>query len=239
MKCAQTLATIVVGCCLTVAAAGAEMNWPRIAQAIELNREQVHQLKDAESRMLGGLQRIETAFQAHDIDRRRAGELVRRVRADFEHAWQEIVTDEQQERWRRLQQSVDRDTRPRTDIPLWRRIATVVDLTRDQIRELEAAESAFHQRVHRIEKAARDGGLTRREAHDHLVTTRSQLNQAIVEILNARQLHRIRESQVYDGNIGDDEVVATMLLTLDADPGDQTAVSELSWGQVKGELVRD
>ncbi len=224
MKCAQTLATIVVGCCLTVAAAGAEMNWPQIAQAIDLNREQVHRLRDAESRMLGGLQRLETAFQAHDIDRRRAGELVRRA-------------DEQQERWRQLQ--TDRDTQQRRDVPLWRRIATVVDLTREQIRELEAAESAFHQRVHRIEKAARDGGLTRREAHDHLVTTRSELNQAIVKILNERQLHRIRESQVYDGDIGDDEVVATMLLTLDADPGDPTAVSELSWGQIKGELVRD
>ena len=235
----QTLATIVVGCCLTVAAASAEMNWPRIAQAIDLNREQVRQLRDAESRMLGGLQRIETALQAHDIDRERAGELVRRVRTDFEQAWQEIVTDEQQQRWRQLQQSAAMDTRPRTDeVPLWRRIATVVDLTRAQIGDLDAAESAFHQRVHRIEHAARDGGLTRQQAHDHLVTARSELNQAIVEILNERQLNRIRESRVYDGNIGDDQVVATMLLTLDADPGDPTAVSELSWGQVKDD-VRD
>jgi hypothetical protein len=229
----RTLATIVIGCCLTVAAASAEMNWPRIAQAIDLNREQVHQLRDAESRMLGGLQRIETAFEAGDIDRERAGEVVRRVRADFDQAWQEIVTDEQQERWRQLQQSADRDTKPRPDIPLWRRIATVVDLTRAQVGELEAAESAFHQRVHRLENAARDGGFTRQKAHDHLVTARSELNQAIVKILSQRQLHRIRESQVYDGNIGDDEVVATMLQTLDADPEDPTAVSALSWGQVK------
>lgn len=102
MRFRQTLATILIGCCFTVAAASAEMNWPRIAQAIDLNREQVHQLQDAESRMLGGLQRVETAFEAGDIDRERAGALFRRVRAEFELAWQEIVTDEQQERWRRL-----------------------------------------------------------------------------------------------------------------------------------------
>lgn len=131
---------------------------------------------------------------------------------------------------------MDRDIRSQSDTPLWRRLASVVDLTREQIRELESAEAAFDQRVHRVESAAGDGGLTRQEAGDHLAAARSELNQAIVDILNERQLHRIRESHVYDGNIGDEEVVAAMLLTLDTDAGDQTAVSELSWGQIKDKI---
>ena len=241
MKSCRTLAAMIVPlCCVTLTAANAEMNWPRIAAAIELDRTQVHELVDAESRMLDGIHRIERAFQAHEIDRAGAGELVRGVRVDFDQAWQEILTDEQQQRWHQLHRRAAEVAQPPRDVaPLWRRIAAVVDVTPDQAHELEVAEGAFHQRLLRIDNAARDGGLTREEAQHHLETARIELNQALLDILNERQIHRIRESRVYDGNLGGGGDVAPMLLSLVGEPSQVTAVLDLSWGRVKDESIRD
>ena len=236
MKSKSALAALLFACCVAVTAAHAEMNWPRIAAAIDLNRQQVRDLREAESRMLGGIQRIESALQANDIDREQAGELFKRVRAAFQEAWLTVLTEEQNERWHQLHRRAARTDQLQRDVSLSRRIGAVVDLTRDQVNQLGDAETAFHQRVRHIAGAARDGGLTRRETQTHLQTARIELNQALLDILSERQVGRIRESRIYDGNLGGDDV-APLLLDLVGDPVDATAVSASSWGQIKGELV--
>ena len=212
----------------------AAMNWERIAHAIELSGKQVARLQAAEATMLRSLNQIETAFHAHEITRRQVERMTQAARGSFEDSWQEIVSDEQKRRWRELHRQSDQTDRAQAK-PLWRRIAAVVDLTREQVRQLEEAEAVYTHRLRRIHNAAHDGGLTREEAGDLIHDAGSELRSALVEILSDRQIARLKESQAVDHQLdGVDEAPVSLV---DVDSIENTAVRNVSWGAIKSRAI--
>ena len=232
------LAALVVlgGWALGTADAGQGMPWERLAQALELSEDQVHQLQTAEEAMRLEIRRVETAVQAGELGREDVRAQVLAARQILEVAWQETLSEEQKARWRQLRHDAPQSDRATDVAPLWRRIARVVDLAADQVHQLEAAEAALHKRMHRIESALHNGGLGREEAQAHIREARHVLERALQEILTDGQLARLR--QAHDQERGADTAGdgAAFLISEDALLA-PTAVEERSWGQIKGELA--
>ena len=247
-------AILVIGSWLPGAAdAGQGMAWERIAHALHLNADQVHDLRAAEEAMFLEIHRIEAAVHAQELGREEAHAKIKAAREILEVAWQETLSEEQKARWRQLQQDApqtDRapqsDRAPQTDrapqsdrasdaLPLWQRIGRVMDLTADQVHLLEAAEAAFLRKMHRIEAAAHDGGLGREEARGHIQEARAALDLALQEILTEGQLARLQEVYGQDRDTGN--IVDGLVIPPD-DTGSTapTAVQEQSWGQIKKEM---
>ena len=205
------------------------MPWARIAHALDLNAAQVHTLQAAEEAMFAEIHRIEAAVHAHEMGREEAHAEVHAARQILEAAWQETLTEDQKARWRQLQHDVPRHDRAHDRAPLWQRIGRIVDLTADQIHQLEAAEAAFIKRMHRIEAAAHDGSLSREEFQTHAQEARRTLDHALQEILSEGQLARLREvhNRAENSDHTDESALSSDLLS------SFTAVPEFHWGQIK------
>ena len=234
------MATLMLG--MWVESVDAGMDWEHIAHAIDLTSDQLHDLQAAEADMLHEIRRIEAAFQEHRVNREEAHAQVGAARQAFEEAWQAIVTEEQKQRWREVrehragrkrQESDGLSDRVHDQVLLSHRFGEVVNLSSEQIDQIDEAQAAFVRRLRRIRNAVADGGLTDEAAREHTQGALTELNRSLVRILNEHQLERIRESRIYDGDLsvdGQDESPPVP----EADPG-LTSIAATSWGQLKQE----
>ena len=239
MKARRILLAILVlgGWALGTADAGQGMPWERIAHALELSEDQVHRLQAAEAAMWLEIRRVEEAVHAGELGREAARVQTQAARQILEVAWQETLSEEQKARWRQLHHDTPPPDDRGTDVaPLWRRIARVVDLTADQVHQLETAAAALRRRVHRIESAVHKGNLGREEAKAHIQEAHHVLDRALQKILTEGQLARLREVYGKDRDADTPGGEAPLFVAEDALLA-PTAVEERSWGQIKSEMA--
>ena len=207
----------------------------RILEFVDLTDDQIHQIQAATEKARQAIGEAQIDFQ--HLGEEEIHARIRAAQGELDHALHDILTDDQLQHLRqgleRQQQASDR-----AHEPLWRRLGRVVDLSAEQVHQIEAAEATFLHRLHRIRNAASDGGLTEQEASEHIHAARGELHQSLVEILSAEQLDRIRESHVFDGDLAADENDEGLFLS-DIEPNGFTAVPESSWGELKLDLSKE